>query len=376
MRVGIYTLPLNYNYGGILQAYALQTTLEKMDHEPILLNRPFVRDINLWEHPRELVRRIIRKIKNPGTRILEEKYEKKVFPIITQNTNKFVNRYLKVINLNEADLSSKNENIKTSFDAIVVGSDQIWRAPFLRTSSNRYHSFLDFTEGWNIRRISYAASFGTDKWEYSSEETMKLRRLVSNFDAVSVRENSGVKLCQKYLDVQATHVLDPTLLLNKNEYLKLIGGNDDEPQKGKMMVYILDSSEYKDKLINRFGKILSLQPIKTNSYADDVELSVKERIQPPIEQWLRGFRDAEFVITDSFHACVFSIIFGKPFIVIGNKNRGMSRYESLLNNLGLQDRLITEDYEGGLPTSKITEAQVKLKEYINLSYHWLNNALK
>ena len=71
----------------------------------------------------------------------------------------------------------------------------------------------------------------------------------------------------------------------------------------------------------------------------DICAPLAERIQPPVEQWLRGFMDAEFVVTDSFHACVFSILFGKPFIAIGNAGRGLSRFTSLLGMLGLESRL-------------------------------------
>ena len=67
-----------------------------------------------------------------------------------------------------------------------------------------------------------------------------------------------------------------------------------------------------------------------------------ERVQPPVEQWLRGFYDAEFVVTDSFHACVFSILFHKPFIVVGNARRGMSRFKSLLSIFALGDRLVMD----------------------------------
>ena len=90
-------------------------------------------------------------------------------------------------------------------------------------------------------------------------------------------------------------------------------------------------------------KSLSLTPFRVNSKANGLHASIRERIQPPVEAWLRGFYDAEFVVTDSFHACVFSIIFGKPFIVIGNKDRGMARFESLLKMFGLENRMIYDD---------------------------------
>ena len=84
-----------------------------------------------------------------------------------------------------------------------------------------------------------------------------------------------------------------------------------------------------------------LEPFNVyNPYEYDESHPLQERIKPSVEKWLRGFYDAKFVITDSFHACVFSIIFHKQFVVVGNKERGMSRFESLLEMFGLEDRLV------------------------------------
>ena len=98
---------------------------------------------------------------------------------------------------------------------------------------------------------------------------------------------------------------------------------------------------------------------------------------PSVEFWLQQFEDAEFVVTDSFHACVFSIIFGKEFIAYGNKNRGLSRFTSLLRMFGLEDRLILsfDEYIDKEIVSSITESQKKLEELRIESKEWLSNAL-
>ena len=83
-------------------------------------------------------------------------------------------------------------------------------------------SFLDFAETWNIKKISYAASFGTDLWEYNEKQTSNCRKLIRKFDAISVRESSGVTLCKKYLDIDAIQVLDPTFLLTKEDYCAVV----------------------------------------------------------------------------------------------------------------------------------------------------------
>lgn len=111
--------------------------------------------------------------------------------------------------------------------------------------------------------------------------------------------------------------------------------------KGNLLCYILDETEEKKALIKRIADEKGLKPFNVKSQSDDINSPVSERIQPPLEQWLRGFYDAEFVVTDSFHACVFSILFNKPFIVYGNIERGLSRFTSFLEIFGLKDVLFT-----------------------------------
>ena len=91
---------------------------------------------------------------------------------------------------------------------------------------------------------------------------------------------------------------------------------------------------------NKIAEEKKLIPFKVNSKVGKGGLSLPEYIQPTVEEWIRGFYDAEFVVTDSFHACVFSILFNKPFIVYGNENRGLSRFTSVLNIFGLEERLL------------------------------------
>ena len=110
---------------------------------------------------------------------------------------------------------------------------------------------------------------------------------------------------------------------------------------------------------------------------DDGTLSSEDRIQPPIEQWLAGFRDAKLIITDSFHACVFSIIFHKPFIVIGNRARGYSRFESLLMRMGLENRLLenTDQFDKSMLKPLSEDVYKKLNESKGWSMEYLKKAL-
>ena len=343
MKIAIITRPLRTNYGGILQNYALSTVLHRMGHTTITLQRNEFKEPKyprfLISLTKRLILKVLGKYKYP---IFTEKQYIKDYPVFTQNTLGFVSRHIKTKIVDYA-----NPQIKESdFDAYVVGSDQVWRPSY----NDIGFTFLRFTTDWDVKRCAYAASFGTDEWEFSSSDTDMCKALATKFDSISVREASGVNLCKNYLGVKAEHVLDPTLLLQRVDYEKLIDEVETEPSAGQILVHILDKNPDKYKLVDMLAKPNNWKPFEVNCKVDEHEVNVpiKLRIQPPLEQWLRGFREAEFIITDSFHATVFSIIFNKPFVVYANKGRGAARFMSLLSLFGLEDRLIfkSKDLEG------------------------------
>ena len=155
------------------------------------------------------IKRIIKNLIGRKCFIFYERRKEWEYPIISQHTQKFISEYIhrKIINF-----KNLREN---DFDAIVVGSDQIWRPCMFPNIENAY---LRFTIDWDIKRISYAASLGVDNWEYSPKQTKECRRLIQKFNAISVREKSSIDLLKKYFNVNACHVLDPTLLIEGSQY--------------------------------------------------------------------------------------------------------------------------------------------------------------
>ena len=214
------------------------------------------------------------------------------------------------------------------FDALVVGSDQVWRQKLVSPLADYYFNFIDYP----AVLISYAASFGVDYAEYSDEEMKRCGKLIERFKAVSVREASGVKLIKDIYKWNCNPVVmpDPTLLLSRYDYEKISG--ESTGQTSGLFCYILDMTDDKEKIIEKISTICFLQP-KIISLDE-------EKAYPSVEEWLQSFRDAEFVFTDSFHGCVFSLIFRKPFIAYGNAKRGIARFVSLLDSFGLRERLI------------------------------------
>mgnify|MGYP002136093398 CR=1 FL=1 len=344
MKIGILTLPLNSNYGGVLQAYALQTILKRMGHD--VLEVELKKNLRwqyppLWKIPLSFGKRFLFKyiVRRKNQKILLERYERKIYPLLVHDILEFISKYIKQFKVD------KFIDCKGKFDAFVCGSDQIWRYkyyPFFE--GDIANVYLKFLGDDSCKRIAYAASFGTDNWEYPAKETAECKNWIQKFDAVSVRESNGVELCKKHFDIDAIQVLDPTMLISNEEYCNIFREANTPKSKGTLLNYVLDENEEICNLIKELSIKMKLLPFALNNlFENDDTKPLEMRIKSSVETWLRGFYDAEFVITDSFHACVFSILFKKQFVVIGNRKRGMARFESLLNMFGLEDRLVSAD---------------------------------
>jgi len=308
MKIGILTLPLRMNIGGALQAYALQTAIKRLGHEVVLIDRAENRKKDF-----------LNVIKDVAKAILNRK------PPVTE-LGSFVRKNI-VPQTDVIDTDRKLEKLNCEhFDAFVVGSDQIWREKYCRSIKKNF--FLDFVKDDNVKKIAYAASFGVDEWEYDEKMTRELTALLQKFNAVSVREDSGVNLCRLYPNVEAKQLIDPTLLLSPEDYRQLM--TQDSPTAApELVAYLLDSSENKQSLCSLIGNKLSLTPYLINPVDGQISVS----------QWLQCFSEAKFILTDSFHGSIFSILFKKPFLSIGNNERGMARFHSLLKMVGLENRL-------------------------------------
>lgn len=381
MKIGIITHPLINNYGGILQNYALQQVLKDMGHEVLTVDR--IPNTPLKIKFLSLCKRSFLKLrgKKVKLRAWQKKSESK---IVNGNTRSFVRKYIDTT----YKITKKTEILKLhrkyNFDAYIVGSDQVWRRNETRGNDLE---FLGFIENENsIRKISYAASFGSNEWEYKEDETKRFANLAQKFDAVSVREDEGIQLCAKYLNIEAKHHIDPTLLLNKEKYISLVESSDVSKSVGSLFCYILDRSTQKTTIIERISKkkdLISFEVLPEQDFRMILNngFDIYKCVFPPIEQWLRAFIDAEFVVTDSFHGTVFAIIFNKPFIAIVNKRRGASRFYSLLNMFDLKSRLIDLEDDlvnlDGIISQKIDfqKVQQKIDFQKEIAYNYLKTSL-
>lgn len=308
MKIGILTHPQHANYGGILQCYALSEFLKKIGHEPFVIkrepNRPFF--IKRW------ILALLRFLKIP--RYCNPKKVDR-----TLNMRPFAKTYL---NLTRPVYNSKQFGTlcnKYGLNAVVVGSDQVWRRNFALNYG--YNYFLDSVPP-HIIKASYAASFGLDVWEYTKEETQHIQRLLNKFSNISVREENAVTLCKENLNVTADWVLDPTLLLTQDDYDKITSHRLVEDRY--IFIYWLGDKATIQKKIENY---------KLEGYVI-ININLKEeRVQESIEDWLSYIKYADLVLTDSFHGVVFSIIFKKKFCMFKNDSGGNSRLTSLMKVL-------------------------------------------
>lgn len=334
MRIGILTVPFNNNYGGYLQAFALLTTLKELGHKPTII---------MYRHKKEKVG-IKLKIKFFIENLIKGIMDRRSYPLIYDREKILAYKGRKMIEFESHYLIPQTERFYTDealeigckdfFDAICVGSDQVWRAIYVPNIKNY---FLAFTKGWNLKRYAYAASFGTDEPEYTQKQKQSCSELIKNFDAISVREESAVSVIESW-GVDTAHVetvLDPTLLLKKEQYLNILDKHK-TMAKEKIFCYVLDKTDTVKDYISRCINYTNKEMLQIS----DIQAGMN--ILPSVETWLAYIRDCDIVITDSFHGTVFSIIMNKPFLVVANGSRGIARFEDLLQRFGLKNRIVSK----------------------------------
>ena len=311
MKIRILTQPLGRNIGGIMQNYALMTACENFSKD--------VRTFNI-HYPVPFWFPVIKY----GACI------KRLFLKIFVNRKTVVRWWLEnnigipqKKDLMDVEKCNELRHLDFSNTIFVIGSDQVWRKEMSPDLMMFFGSFLN--DG--IPRIAYAASLGLDYWQFNENETGKIIPLLKMFKAISVREESAVQLL-KERGIEAQLVLDPTLLLQPDDY----AGLETEVSRRfadykHVFLYCLDKHPLQDEVSLRVGSEKKI-PV----------MNIMENLQ--IDNWISGLRIAEYVITDSFHGTVFSILFHKKFIVVANEQRGLTRLQSLLKMFGLENRLI------------------------------------
>lgn len=307
----VYTITFHWatNYGAVLQAYALQTFLVEMGYDVEIIN--YVPE----KYKKTLLRCFrTRKLQKVKKQIKEYLKEKKI--------EKFRNKYLHRTKCFSSNGQLLNEEWEVA--TYICGSDQIWNPYFTMQGEGKPTSayYLEFVPD-NSNKIAYAASFGSI--EIKEEMKRYVKELLKTFQEISVRENTAKQIVRD-LNLEATIVCDPVFLLDSKKYEVLIDGSWD--LEGQLFSYILHENQEQAERVSKYvADILGLE------HFSEVNLS--------IEQWLGRIKKAGFLITNSFHATAFALIFHIPFLTVLISGSGMNdRIKTLLEKMGLQDRII------------------------------------
>lgn len=317
MKIGILTFHWANNYGAVLQAYALFYKLKQLGHTPIMIDR-----------------------RPTYQNFLKRLYHRFSF--------KHYYSWLNFIKQNEVLFDTTRHYYSTeelkkcvaeyNLEAIIVGSDQVWRWFMMG-----YNYFLDFVPlQSNIKRISYAASFGLSTFDHDDLVVRAVTELLKRFDKISVREQSGVKLCKNSFGVDADLVLDPTLLHNAEFYIEKF--NLVKSKTNHLVTYFLGTR--KNEYLGVAKKMSEEQNYKHKElFWVKPEVVVANQkscgsFHLTVREWLNEIYNAEVVLTNSFHATAFSIIFNKRFFVVKSEDGGVDRLYTLLGSLNLTSRIV------------------------------------
>ncbi|RRH67309.1 polysaccharide pyruvyl transferase family protein [Falsigemmobacter faecalis] len=336
LNVGILTLPLHTNFGGILQAVALYNFLSGEGHNVTLIRAAAPRPLHL-----RLLSRALRNTPFQNFFGIRGNF------LLLESHTPFLRRYIATQTRRLRGFYELRNFVQGSnLDAVIVGSDQVWRPEYgMGVDIRRY--FLDFADE-PVLKVSYAASFGLSRWNYQ-DYIPELTNLLLKFNAISLREGSGVKICcDTFGRDDGQVVLDPTLLMPASFYEQMLPRDEEVPQKKlTVLKYVLDAIDACNIVEKEIVQSLGADVIVTSIAAGNNSTVLT------VPEWLSKFKTADYVITDSYHGMIFSIIFQKQFIVVPNMCRGGDRFMSLARMLFLESRVHFDGQDFQLPAKEI-----------------------
>ena len=367
MKIGVlssfgYICNVN-NYGSLLQYFALQTYLIRIGYDVYWIR--FNKDKN---NP-NIISKYIRKIAfNSNFKIQTEHFNKKDF-------NSFIEKYINVSDYEYRNYSEIKKNPPKA-DIYIVGSDQIWNG----YSPDRYLMFVPHSKP----KISYAVSFGKNTIKRYLKPL--LWYYLRGFKAISVREETGLKICKYVGRKDAKYVVDPTFLLQKEDYLKYI---NKEKVKSENVHYIFsyfvnpfDKNLFPYiKVYNELEETRIYKLIITAIQGAEMAFDKKNIMNPSPLKWIELITNADYVLTNSFHGMAFSIIMRKQFLFMPQKGIGEeqnNRQINLLETLGLNDRIYNNNIDILKQLKKPINwknIELKINTFVNFSKDFLSDNL-
>lgn len=329
MKINIITMHRVFNYGSVLQTYSLSKYLQNKGHDVEIIDyipkrfrlKEVLFYVNQTRNKSILHKLFYIVVCLPGRLLHKQIFEG------------FIRKNYKLTSQKYYNIKDLRDNIPQS-DIYITGSDQVWNSGFENYVDEAY--YLDFVPK-EKKRIAYAASFGKSSLETFEKEQIK--ELISNYDNISVREDSAIDILESLEYKDAIQVLDPTLLLDREQW-------EDKASKRLtnqkyVLIYQLNPNP---KIVEHANKIAKEKNLKVAKFGWDYlkpkGVDINFAYKKP-EDFLSAIKYAEYIVTDSFHGTIFSIKFNKKFICVAPpKYRG--RLDSILKKLGLEDRMISD----------------------------------
>ena len=375
MKVGILTILNVNNYGAELQCCALYRKLQQLGYDAEVINYLF------GIHPEHVFDGEKRTVPIP----LKQLIKVKLLPVVQNMFCMFHQKNKRLRNKRFDEFHAKYNHLtstvypsvkslyeaKFNYDVLCIGSDQVWN--YMKGYS--LEPFFACFDKNNTKKITYASSIGLSSLSVEAEQVFK--KELASFAYISVREQQASEILEKLLNRKIDVVLDPTLILNKQEWIE-VAKYDMCPKEKYLLVYIvtIKPCDYVLSLARHIAKQRNLKIVRIcrDAYPEHSGSDVEEILTAGPSDFVGLFSKAEFVVTNSFHGTVFSINFSKPFYsVIKSHHSTNSRLTSILKKLGLEDRIVPvgsqlpmiSDIDFSDPSAKL-EAERKLSiEYIN-----------
>lgn len=361
MKIGLLTFHAAHNYGAVLQAYATQEKVKELGYTIEVINY----------NPDYLIKQKLFPISSKQSFIINAKL---VFEGIITLPWKIKRRQNFIdFNCNKLNLSKKNyQNIpfieNMDYDWYIMGSDQVWNCKLTKGFDSVYLG--NFKTKPAAKKISYAASMS--HYALTNEQKQEFSKLITNFNAISVREEELHDYLANNYNQESTVVLDPTLILDTEKWSSM--AVKPKISKKYVLVYSIDLRNEAMRMANSIAKEIGAEVIELSMNVDKNVLKNGYQTASP-EEYVGLFQNAEFVITSSFHGTAFSVIFNKPFFSIAHGGDKDSRQKTILNNLGVLDRFISKDATPCFKTLDYTVPNQKLKELREKSIQFLKDNL-
>lgn len=371
MKISLLSFQFTTNYGAALQMYALKTYLNKQGHDVEVVD--YINEYMLEENHRFPLKYAVKYLRNPKKSLhfaLKIAYNVSGINVRRKMFNRFTNDEFK-LSKKYRSLDEIKYNPPIS-DVYIVGSDQVWNPKITGGLDDVY--FLDFTP-IGKKRISYAASFGSLSNILGLEH--EIIRKIDNFDYVSIREFTSTEHLKKYeKSIEIKTVLDPTFLLNKCDYIHLTQ-NMNKPKKKYIFVYMLEENPEFIKIVDKVSDFLGFGVIY-NKRKKIFKNHIGNFTNAGPAEFINLINSAEFVVTNSFHGNVFSIILEKKFIVVPHTKNG-DRTKDLSKILGFSNRVVesVDQISNDFVNDKIDFKNINqnINEYRTSSIEFLLEAL-